>query len=175
MLQRAGAGSRHKIGKRAGDGREEGGTTTRLVVNLNLQIQTSNLKQRTLDKAKAAVDKIEACVANDSEDSIAANALLKSLKLTPMECDLAYLPTSPPSKILPGNSVGKRPFDAQRLLLQRETGAEHGPRGRGADQAGVRADGRDQPPRPLLPPPPARALDQQGRRKGSDGVQRARP
>ena len=46
-------------------------------------------------------DEIEACVAKNSEDSITANALLKSLKLTPMECDLAdlaYSPTSPPSQ-----------------------------------------------------------------------------
>lgn len=46
---------------------------------------------RTLDKAKAAADRIRTNVANDSEDAVDANALLKSLRLVPMECDLANL------------------------------------------------------------------------------------
>lgn len=48
-------------------------------------------RQRTLDKAKAAADRIKTNIANDSEDAVDALSLLKSIKLTPMECDLADL------------------------------------------------------------------------------------
>jgi protochlorophyllide reductase len=47
--------------------------------------------QRTLDKAIAAVDKIKSNIANNAKDAVDANSLLKSLKLIPMECNLADL------------------------------------------------------------------------------------
>lgn len=56
-----------------------------------IQYTTSTIIQRTLDKAKEAVDKIETNIANNSEDVVQANELLKSLKLIPMECNLADL------------------------------------------------------------------------------------
>ncbi|KAL3759739.1 hypothetical protein ACHAWU_008233 [Discostella pseudostelligera] len=46
---------------------------------------------RTLDKAIAAADRIKTNIANNAEDAVDANALLKSLQLTPMECNLADL------------------------------------------------------------------------------------
>lgn len=51
----------------------------------------NKISQRTLDKAIAAADKIKTNIANDSEDAVDAIALIKTLKLTPMECDLADL------------------------------------------------------------------------------------
>ena len=47
--------------------------------------------QRTLAKAEAAVGRIETTVAEDSDDAVGANALLGSLRLVPVACDLADL------------------------------------------------------------------------------------
>ena len=52
---------------------------------------TTSIIQRTLDKAKEAIDKIETNIANNSEDAVEANKLLKSIKLIPLECDLSDL------------------------------------------------------------------------------------
>lgn len=46
---------------------------------------------RTLEKAKGAVEKIKNNVANDADDAFYAIELIKSIKLVPMECDLADL------------------------------------------------------------------------------------
>ena len=45
--------------------------------------------QRTLEKATNAADKIKTEIANNTEDAVEAIALLKSLKITPFECNLA--------------------------------------------------------------------------------------
>mmetsp|Transcript_38191 Transcript_38191/g.92129 ORF Transcript_38191/g.92129 Transcript_38191/m.92129 type:complete len:380 (+) Transcript_38191:28-1167(+) len=66
---------------------------------------------RTLAKANAAADKIRTNIANDSDDAIDANTLLKSLKLTPMECDLADLASVDAFVKNLKNSGGKQ-FDA---------------------------------------------------------------
>ncbi len=50
-----------------------------------------SLPQRSLEKAIAAADTIITNIANNAEDAVDANSLLKSLKLTPMECNLADL------------------------------------------------------------------------------------
>jgi NAD(P)-dependent dehydrogenase (short-subunit alcohol dehydrogenase family) len=47
--------------------------------------------QRTIQKANEAADKIKTSIANNSEDAVAAISTIKSLKLTPMACDLADL------------------------------------------------------------------------------------
>ena len=65
--------------------------------------------QRTLAKANAAADKIKTNVANASEDAVDANKLLKSLKLIPMECDLADLASIDQ---FVNNLKGKPAFDA---------------------------------------------------------------
>lgn len=79
--------------------------------------------QRTLDKAKAAADKIKTNIANDSDDAINANTLLKSLNLTPMECDLADLNSI--DKFI-SNLNGSPTFDAvcYNAGLARNTAAE---------------------------------------------------
>ncbi|KAL7509415.1 hypothetical protein ACHAXN_008850 [Cyclotella atomus] len=46
---------------------------------------------RTLNKANEAADKIKTMIANDADDAVAAISTIKSLKLIPMECDLADL------------------------------------------------------------------------------------
>lgn len=78
---------------------------------------------RTLEKANAAADKIKTAVANDSEDAVVANTLLKSLKLTPMECDLADLASI--DKFVQ-NLNGQPAFDAvcYNAGLARNTGAK---------------------------------------------------
>lgn len=76
---------------------------------------------RTLEKANAAIDKIETNIANDSEDAVDANTLLKSLKLTPMECDLADLSSIDEFvKSLPNQSFDAVCYNAG---LARNTGA----------------------------------------------------
>ena len=81
-----------------------------------------NLPQRTIDKANAAIDKIETNIANDSDDAVEANTLLKSLKLTPMACDLADLSSI---DAFVKNLDGQQPFDAvcYNAGLARNTGA----------------------------------------------------
>ena len=59
-------------------------------INIHNTTPTSII-QRTLDKAKEAIDKIETNIANNSEDAVEANKLLKSIKLIPLECDLSDL------------------------------------------------------------------------------------
>mmetsp|Transcript_3486 Transcript_3486/g.7693 ORF Transcript_3486/g.7693 Transcript_3486/m.7693 type:complete len:446 (+) Transcript_3486:62-1399(+) len=78
---------------------------------------------RTLEKANAAADRIKFNIANDSDDAVAANTLLKSIKLTPMECDLADL--SSIDKFV-NNLNGQAPFDAvcYNAGLARNTGAK---------------------------------------------------
>jgi len=49
------------------------------------------LIKRTLQKANEAVDKIKTAIANDSDDAFAAISTINSVKLIPMECDLADL------------------------------------------------------------------------------------
>eukprot|EP00579_Thalassiosira_antarctica_P005718 CAMPEP_0201885240 /NCGR_PEP_ID=MMETSP0902-20130614/18374_1 /ASSEMBLY_ACC=CAM_ASM_000551 /TAXON_ID=420261 /ORGANISM="Thalassiosira antarctica, Strain CCMP982" /LENGTH=432 /DNA_ID=CAMNT_0048414371 /DNA_START=26 /DNA_END=1324 /DNA_ORIENTATION=- len=77
---------------------------------------------RTMDKANAAMDKIETNIANDSDDAVEANTLLKSLKLTPMACDLADLSSI---DAFVKNLDGQQPFDAvcYNAGLARNTGA----------------------------------------------------
>ena len=52
---------------------------------------TLMLTKRTIQKANEAVDKIKTAIANDSDDAVAAISIINSIKLTPMECDLADL------------------------------------------------------------------------------------
>lgn len=76
---------------------------------------------RSMEKANAAIDKIETSIAYDSEDSVDANTLLKTLKLTPAECDLADL-----SSIDKFVKSQQQPFDAvcYNAGLARNTGAD---------------------------------------------------
>ncbi|KAL7552210.1 hypothetical protein ACHAWF_018094 [Thalassiosira exigua] len=78
---------------------------------------------RTLAKAEAAADKIRTNVANDSEDAVGANELLKSLRLVPAECNLADL--SSVKRFADGLRAGPS-FDAVCLNagLARNTAAE---------------------------------------------------
>ena len=46
---------------------------------------------RTLEKAKGAAEKIKDSLASDADDAVSANELIKSLRLVPMQCDLADL------------------------------------------------------------------------------------
>lgn len=57
-----------------------------LIINTN-----KHNTQRTIQKANEAADKIKTNIANDSDDAVAAISTIKSLKLIPMECDLADL------------------------------------------------------------------------------------
>lgn len=67
--------------------------------------------QRTIEKARAAADRIKTEIANDADDAVDANSLLRSLRLVPMECDLADL-SSVDAFARQCASQSSAPFDA---------------------------------------------------------------